>query len=95
MKQINKYLQAEASTNKDRVTIQALSSQGEIAGTIELTRAELAEVNRLVEPTTTNHESMLLEIQSILSDEEWSPDTPEFIAEVLTNNGYKIEDNDQ
>lgn len=54
MKQINKYLQAEASTNKDRVTIQALSSQGENAGTVELTRAELAEVNRLVEINDDN-----------------------------------------
>lgn len=30
------------------------------------------------------------EIIKILSGNEWSPDTPEFIAEVLTEKGYEI-----
>lgn len=35
---------------------------------------------------------LLAEIQAILSDGEWSPDTPEAIAELLTANGYPITD---
>lgn len=39
-----------------------------------------------------NDRELLLAIQAILSDGEWSPDTPQAIAELMEANGYPITD---
>ena len=42
-----------------------------------------------------NDHDLLLAIQAILNAGEWSPDTPQDIAELMAANGYPIADLDE
>ena len=58
--------------------------------TAELEKGDAPDASKIGDNQT--REAALLEIQEILSGEEWSPDTPEAIADVMRNAGYTIDD---